>query len=253
MSPNPIKELNAQVKSPRSPEVPDPIQTKSPMIMNETQAETGSIDKREPSPKSERRSKSKPTTSSSKRVEAQKGEASKSQKGAPSDKEKKKEKQKMIITGDDILIEYVSRLVVLLNSIRTRNQSKFNVDLGSAIDVIIPQSIRQTLDQFTRHKIWSNKFGERHDAQGIVTKIKMRHTEMVDRRQRILKSQLKKQNPSMSSEDVLSQLEQQDKTREKIVSRISSQKIEKMVKQSNLENQIDIVSILVEGCFVMPS
>ena len=51
----------------------------------------------------------------------------------------------------------------------------------------------------------------------------------------------------MSTEEILEQLKNQDKTREKIVNRISSTKIEKMVKQSNIENKIDIVSILVEG------
>jgi hypothetical protein len=57
----------------------------------------------------------------------------------------------------------------------------------------------------------------------------------------------------LSSEAVREQLSEQDKMRQKIVTRISSTKIEKMVKQSNQENKIDIVSTLVEGKYVLPS
>ena len=87
----------------------------------------------------------------------------------------------------------------------------------------------------------------------LASRIKKRHTEMVDRRSRILKSTLKKStNPVYSIDEINAQLEKQDQSRDKIVSRISSQKIEKMVKQSNIENKIDIVSILVEGSFNLP-
>lgn len=75
---------------------------------------------------------------------------------------------------------------------------------------------------------------------------------MVDRRFKILKSQMRKQNSELTTEEIVAILKQQDKTREKIVNRISSTKIEKMVRQSNQENKIDIVSILVEGKFVLP-
>ena len=76
--------------------------------------------------------------------------------------------------------------------------------LVDQVDSIIPQSIRQTLEQFTRHKIWSTKFTDKHEPHGLVNRIKLRHTEMVERRQRILKSQFKKQNPSLGTEDVMS-------------------------------------------------
>eukprot|EP00356_Strombidium_inclinatum_P008815 CAMPEP_0170479842 /NCGR_PEP_ID=MMETSP0208-20121228/915_1 /TAXON_ID=197538 /ORGANISM="Strombidium inclinatum, Strain S3" /LENGTH=168 /DNA_ID=CAMNT_0010752301 /DNA_START=3246 /DNA_END=3752 /DNA_ORIENTATION=- len=123
MSPNPVKELNPLAKSPRSPKAPEPIQSKSPLILTETHAATAEKKGERSSPKSDNLAKSKPATSSSKRVTSESQKADKSQKGDKhSDRgekpgEKKKEKQKMIITGDDILIEYVSRLVVLLNSI----------------------------------------------------------------------------------------------------------------------------------------
>jgi Na+-translocating ferredoxin:NAD+ oxidoreductase RNF subunit RnfB len=54
----------------------------------------------------------------------------------------------MIITGDDILIEYVSRIISLMSSILSQYHSKFKEE-GKAVDMvdqIIPQSIRQTLE-----------------------------------------------------------------------------------------------------------
>ena len=103
---------------------------------------------------------------------------------------------------------------------------------------------------FARHKIWSNKLNNNEDKLPLAQRIGKRHQEMVERRTRILKSNLKKQK--LSPEEIIIQLNAQDASREKIVNRISSQKIEKMVKQSNVENKIDIVSILVDGTFNLP-
>lgn len=116
--------------------------------------------------------------------------------------------------------------------------------------MIIPEQIKYSLEMFARHKIWSTKLNNNEDKMPLVSRIAKRHHEMVERRTRILKSNLKKQK--LPSDEIQAQLDKQDASREKIVNRISSQKIEKMVKQSNVENKIDIVSILVEGTFNLP-
>ena len=75
----------------------------------------------------------------------------------PATEEQKKEKQKMVITGDDILIEYVTRIVKLLENY----QKIYNIkcqDPLDRVDEFLPQTIRFTLEKFARHKIWSNKF-----------------------------------------------------------------------------------------------
>jgi hypothetical protein len=60
---------------------------------------------------------------------------------------------------------------------------------------------------FARHKIWSTKFSGSEDKMPLSSRIKKRHTEMVDRRARILKSTLKKQtSPVLSIEEINSQL-----------------------------------------------
>lgn len=56
---------------------------------------------------------------------------------------------------------------------------------------------------FARHKIWSTKFTGGEDKMPLASRIKKRHTEMVDRRSRILKSTLKKStNPVYSIDEI---------------------------------------------------
>lgn len=50
----------------------------------------------------------------------------------------------------------------------------------------------------------------------------MRHTEMVERRMKILKALLKKQNSNITTADIETELQTQDTNRDKIVNRISS-------------------------------
>jgi hypothetical protein len=67
-----------------------------------------------------------------------------------------KKKQKMIITGDDILIEYVSRIIRHLESICIVFHKKYNQKIDQVED-ILPQTLRNTLERFALHTIWSNK------------------------------------------------------------------------------------------------
>lgn len=75
---------------------------------------------------------------------------------------------------------------------------------------------------------------------------------MVDRRTKILTTVMKKANVLITPSEIELELATSDANRDKIINRISSQKIEKMVKQSNIENQIEIVSFLVEGQYNLP-
>jgi hypothetical protein len=160
----------------------------------------------------------------------------------------------MIITGDDILIEYVDRILVLLKQVLDLYHSKFTLpeERVEQVEVLLPKSVLSTLTRFVSHKIWSTKLGK-GEQRTLVELVELRHREMIDRRFKILKASLRKQNPEITAEELQEQLKQQDLTRDKIVTRISTSKIEKMVKQSNQENKIEIVSILIEGQYVLPS
>ena len=49
------------------------------------------------------------------------------------------EKQKMIITGDDILIEYVNRLIVLIENIKQAFTQKWSMASLSDVELLIPE------------------------------------------------------------------------------------------------------------------
>ena len=112
---------------------------------------------------------------------------------------------------------------------------------------MLPTQLRSTLEKFALHKIWSTKLSSAQRAAPVSERVQLRHKEMVDRRAKIVTGALKKATPEITLSTIQTELATQNRNREKIITRISSQKIEKMVKQSNSENQIDIVSILVEG------
>lgn len=76
---------------------------------------------------------------------------------------------------------------------------------------------------------------------------------MMERRAKILNSMLKKREIAMSKEEIEAEIQDQNADRDKIIGKISYQKIEKMVKQSNTENKIEIVTLLLDGSFQLPA
>ena len=70
-----------------------------------------------------------------------KGRKKESAVGSSLFKEKKKKKEKVVITGDDILIEYVRRLK---NAVIKQKQHGFD----------FPNTILYYLEKFLHHKVW---------------------------------------------------------------------------------------------------
>lgn len=81
-----------------------------------------------------------------------------------------KKKQKMIITGDDILIEYVARIIKLLQNILTLFMANNQGNLDR-VDNFLPPSIFTTLDQFANHKIWSSKLTQEQTQQPLFKRL----------------------------------------------------------------------------------
>ena len=82
----------------------------------------------------------------------------------------KKRKEKVVITGDDILIEYVRRLKNVVLKTNT---------------TILPNSIMYYLEKFLYHKVWQLSEQNRTNQQNldfkyadIGTKLKIRYREM---------------------------------------------------------------------------
>ena len=82
--------------------------------------------------------------------------------------------------------------------------------------------MKYVLETFVRHKIWSNKFTSIEDSFSLVKRLKLRHHEMVERRSKILRSTMKKQDANITKDAILEVIRQKDIARDKIVSRISS-------------------------------
>ncbi len=83
--------------------------------------------------------------------------------------------EKVLITGDDILIEYVSRLLKQLSQGEDR----------------LPDAHRQSITKFITHYVWHSK-----DAQTgeLSTRLSERLSEMLERRRRLIKYLFKKEN-----------------------------------------------------------
>jgi hypothetical protein len=74
------------------------------------------------------------------------------------------------------------------------------------VDDILPQSLRNTLEKFVMHSIWSTKLNSTQKMAPLNVKIKVRHKEMVDRRTKILTSMMKKNNKNVTTDDIKEEL-----------------------------------------------
>ena len=88
-----------------------------------------------------------------------------------------------MITGDDILIEYVSRLVGTLNSIQEDLMSHVQID---------------RMEKFIAHYVWHLPDLQENQMSNCVspmqTRLNNRLSEMTDRRRRLIKYMFKKDN-----------------------------------------------------------
>lgn len=87
---------------------------------------------------------------------------------------------KFLITGDDVLIEYVARLMIAIKSIREK---------------LLRQSWKHSIDKFIRHYVWytSDTYPGRTNNNRLWQRLESRLIEMKERRKRLLKSLYKKE------------------------------------------------------------
>ena len=90
-----------------------------------------------------------------------------------------KKSDKVLITGDDILIEYVERI---MNALKQVNESSLKV------------SWRASLDKFISHYVWHNL--DAKDPKQVVKptlwgRLELRLVEMKERRKRLIKHMYK--------------------------------------------------------------
>ena len=91
-------------------------------------------------------------------------------------------KEKLLITGDDILIEYVARLMIAVKSIKE--------------NMLKAQWIYQ-LEKFIKHQVWHSSDMRRAQNNKLWQRLESRLIEMKERRMRLLQSQYKKELKSL--------------------------------------------------------
>lgn len=81
----------------------------------------------------------------------------------------------LTITGDDVLIEYVARLMIAIKSIKLR------------------QAWKNSIEKFIRHYVWHTSDTRRRENNKLWQRLESRLIEMKERRKRLLRSLYKKE------------------------------------------------------------
>lgn len=131
------------------------------------------------------------------------------------EKDKEKEKAKIVITGDDILIEYLCRI---LHAGRSLGFERLKIEWRTA------------LDKFVNHSIWLNISSALPLNMGMLQRLESRIFEMKERR---------KQSEAVQK-DVVSYMNQKNQ----VIRGFSAQQLENMLKSSSKSIAKDIMSSL---------
>ncbi len=89
-------------------------------------------------------------------------------------------KEKLLITGDDVLIEYVARLMIAVKSIKEQ---------------MLRPAWKLQIEKFIKHYVWHSSDVRRAENNKLWQRLESRLIEMKERRKRLLKSIYKKENP----------------------------------------------------------
>ena len=94
---------------------------------------------------------------------------------------RKRREEKILITGDDVLIEYVDRLI---NTIKPLDESMLLKN---------HQTWRNSLERFITHYVWHTNDVRRNGSNKVWSRLESRLIEMKDRRRRLIRSLYKKE------------------------------------------------------------
>lgn len=149
--------------------------------------------------------------------------------GAKSSLQSSSPKEKVIITGDDVLIEYVSRLIGALSAISEAN---------------LTTDIRLGIDKFILHYVWHSKDPASQDPTcSLKRRLETRYEEMRQRRRRLVKSIYKREGKLDIFEQSYKKMAQ---TKMKVLQNFNGAKLEEMLKTSTKNVAQEVVSILLK-------
>lgn len=138
-----------------------------------------------------------------------------------------------MITGDDILIEYVSRL--------TKNLANINEDY-------LDSTQRQRMEKFISHYVWHmpdqkpNGQEPETDSNQMQRRLANRLTEMTDRRRRLIKYMYKKEGRLDQFDE---QYPETIRRKDEVINRFSSFQLEELLNNSTKNVAQEVVTCLI--------
>ncbi len=135
-------------------------------------------------------------------------------KGAEEDRKTGAKNEKILITGDDVLIEYVNRLMVAVRSMKESS---------------LKSAWRNSIEKFITHKVWHSSDMRRADNNRLWQRLESRLIEMRERRKRLIRSIYKKESRSLDFEKEYPKKEQQKAV---IIQGFSALQLEEMLRTS---------------------
>jgi hypothetical protein len=148
---------------------------------------------------------------------------------------KGQENTKVVITGDDVLIEYVSRLINKLDAMTTSQLNKYQ---------------NECIEKFISHYVWHNE-----DVTGgnFCERLHNRLNEMILRRKKLLKSMCKKEvlSSNPNSKDALAlipmMIEEREGQKSSLLENFTIGYLEEMLKSTTKSIARDVVNTLIES------
>ncbi len=139
-----------------------------------------------------------------------------------------KQEEKVLITGDDTLIEYVDRLIKIIKTFKS-------------LDLVDP-IYRDRIEKFVIHYVWHEKEPRSGYHASIVTRLDNRLQEMLERRRRLHKHLAEKDGNldtfKADFADILT------KKRE-VIRKFSAEQLEGLLKSSTKNIAYEVVSTLI--------
>lgn len=130
---------------------------------------------------------------------------------------------KIVITGDDILIEYVGRLIKTLKVIK---------------DGVINVNWVKSIENFITHQIWHSVNSE---TSRLWQRLEFRHNEMVERRKKMQKAAGSYKN----GQNFEIEFNKEQQKKQVIIQAFSVAQLEEMLKSSTKNVAYDVVSCLI--------
>lgn len=148
--------------------------------------------------------------------------------GAKTSMKSNESNEKIIITGDDVLIEYVHRLITSLSVISE--------------DILNPD-IKLAIDRFINHYVWHSKDPAGENPKALLSqRLQIRYEEMRQRRKRLVKSIYKREGKYDIFEESYKKMAQQ---KFQVLKNFNGSKLEEMLKTSTKNVAQEVVSILI--------